>query len=390
MSRDPKSKFLSLRCQIQAFSNDEILKMIPVNVLAEIKTTDPHPYFQAYSIAHEGESTPKILDDQEQKPITWNRRAIQSIKNAVLNGIKLFCGHNKDNSTTGRPELGKVIHNEQREINGVLHHIVIAHHPKEVKEEVKAYDICSQEAEWDLIDNVKNWIADKVNKITGIALQSSEHEQPAFAGARRLGMIQAFENNTGSGDHAPIEGRQGVRRMPTYAEVKQWIIDNQVPVWKLYDKEQVFEDRAVQKLIVENETLKTATKEKDLKIETLEAENKTVLTNYQKSTAGKRLKEIIESGKVELTDQIKNYIDKRFPVDVKNLSDITDDGLNQYIKNAAEDYRRNAEFFNVVKQDEKKDVVDGKEKKDDNSKVDKNDQTKAANNPLLKEDYQLE
>lgn len=389
MSKETKSKFLSLRCQIQSFSNDEILRMIPANVLAEIKTIDPHPYFQAYSIAHEGESNPKILDDQEQKPILWTRRAIQSIKNTILNGIKLFCGHNKDNSTSGRREVGKVVHNEQREINGELHHIVIAYHPQDVKEEVKEYDICSQEAEWDLIDNVKKWVADKVNKITAIALQSSDREQPGFAGARRLGMIQAFENNTGSGDQAPGEGRQGDKRV-TFAEVKQWVTDHAIPVWKLYDKEQVFEDKAVQKIIAENENLKAAGAEKDQKIETLETENKTVLSNYQKSTAGKRLKEIVDSGKIELTDEIKNYINKRFPKDVNNMEDVSDEGLQSYIKSATVDYKLNAEFFNAGKDDQPGEGTDGKDVGKDTPPADKNDQTKAENNPLLKEDYQPE
>ena len=177
--------------KIQAFSNNEILSLIPPETLSQIKSKDPHPYFQAYSICHEGISTPSIIGDTS-KPIHWTRRAVQSLKSIILKGVKFFKGHNADNSTTGRQVLGEVVANVEQEINGVLHHVVVSYHSPEVKEEVKKYDICSQEAIWNLFDQAGQVIADTVDKITGIALGSSDTEQPAFTGARRLASVQAF------------------------------------------------------------------------------------------------------------------------------------------------------------------------------------------------------
>src|SRR3970282_251702 len=133
--------------RIQAFSQSEILELLDFDTIQGIQQKDPHPFFQAYSIAHEGVSQPKILDD-EQKPICWGRRAIQSLKNLVLKGIKLFKGHNKDNSTKNRESIGEVVGNIEKEIDGKLNNVEITYHTPEQVEEAKQYDVCSQEGSW--------------------------------------------------------------------------------------------------------------------------------------------------------------------------------------------------------------------------------------------------
>jgi hypothetical protein len=179
--------------QLQNFTQDDIISKIPIDVYNQIKQKDDHPFFTMYSVVHEGVSTPKIIGEGGAK-IKWGRSAIQSIKDVVLKGVKFFRGHNKDNSTNNRLELGEVVHSFQEEINGQLHTVAIGYHTQEQKKEVLNYDICSHEAEWDLITAGKNYIAEKIHKFTGIALGNSNHEKPAFEYAKRLGMVQAFSD----------------------------------------------------------------------------------------------------------------------------------------------------------------------------------------------------
>jgi hypothetical protein len=182
--------------KLQAFTQNEILELIPVDVLNKIKQKDPHPYFQLYSICHEGMSQPKLLGETSSKPIFWPRKAIQSLKSIIMKGIKLFKGHNDDNSIKGRESFGEVIHSFQQEIQGNLNHLIITYHTPEQKEEAKKFDIVSQESIWNFMESASNLIADTIEKFTGIAGGNSKIEIPAFSGAKRLGLVQAFENKS--------------------------------------------------------------------------------------------------------------------------------------------------------------------------------------------------
>jgi hypothetical protein len=165
------------------------MALIDNDTITKIKATDPHPFFQAYSICHEGTSQPSILGDTA-RPIHWTRAAVQSIKNIILKGIKFFKGHNADNSTENRESLGEIVANTERELDGKLHHIAIGYFPN--KEKVSDSDICSQEANWNLFEQAGHWFAGTIDKLTGIALSNSKVDKPAFADAKRLGMVQAF------------------------------------------------------------------------------------------------------------------------------------------------------------------------------------------------------
>ena len=76
--------------KIQALSKDDILQMVSKETIDEIKKKDAHPYFQAYSIAHEGVAKPKVLGDTQAPQIRFLRDAIQSIKNVITKGVKIF------------------------------------------------------------------------------------------------------------------------------------------------------------------------------------------------------------------------------------------------------------------------------------------------------------
>lgn len=178
--------------QLQQFSEAEILELIPKKTLIQIKEKDPHPFFQVFSICHPGVSKPKILDVKEQKPIHWTTKAVQSLKNIALKGIKFFGKHNKDNSTNDREEFGEIIHNFEKEIEGKLNHCVIGYFPDKTK--VIDKDIVSQESIWNIIDNAGKLIAHSIGEISGIAMGNSKEETPAFQGAQRLGILQCNED----------------------------------------------------------------------------------------------------------------------------------------------------------------------------------------------------
>jgi hypothetical protein len=193
--------FISLQCTALSLTSDEIIALIDGSLLSKIRAHDPHPFFQAYSICHEGTSQPTILGEKS-KPIHWTRQAVESIKKVVAKGVKFFRGHNSDNSTDNRESLGEVVADMQKEIGGVLHHIVVGYFPD--KEKVKDADICSQEANWNLFQKAGEWFAGAIKDLTGIALSNSRVDQPAFSGAKRLGMVQAFNMQFGG----PGSGRR--------------------------------------------------------------------------------------------------------------------------------------------------------------------------------------
>lgn len=183
--------------KIQSFSENEIMDMIDKNTLEEIKAKDPHPFFQLYSICHEGESRPKIVGETNRPPMLWTRKAIQSIAGVIKKGINFFLGHNADNSTNNRDSFGEIVGYAEKEIKGNLHSLVVGYFPPDKRDEAKKLDICSQESEWTFIEEAGKLVADSIQVLTGIALSNSEKDTPAFAGAKRLGIVQCFkdENN---------------------------------------------------------------------------------------------------------------------------------------------------------------------------------------------------
>jgi hypothetical protein len=196
------------KCIIQAlkknFSQDEIMSMIPSETLKDIKAKNEHPYFNVYSVAHDGISNPKIIGEKAS-PIYWSRQAIQSIKNIVLKGVKFFIGHNEDNSTDNRKYIGEVIANKEIEIDDKLHHVVIGYFPD--KKEAEKYNICSQESIWNFIKQGSKIVADKIEEMTGIALSNSNYDKPAFSGAMKLAELQCFE------DHEKLSDEEKLRNI---------------------------------------------------------------------------------------------------------------------------------------------------------------------------------
>ncbi len=362
--------------RIQSMAAADINALVDPDVLAGIKTKDAHPLLEAFSICHEGLSNPRIVGE-EARPITWPRKAVQSIKNIIKRGVKFFAGHNDDNSTEGREALGEVIASTEKEIDGLLHHVVVGYFPPDKREKVKAFDVCSQEAEWNFFEEAGNLIADTAEKITGIALGNSQHEAPAFAGAKRLGVLQAFAEPVI--DIKPEPKNSGDEPMAiTFKDVQDFVKNNNVMPNQLFEVESMKNDRVFGPLLDERDKYKTDFDTAAKKIE--EFQKKENL-----STAKTRLSEIMKE--MKLTDPVSKFIEKKFENSMPE--DVSDESLKGFVTNQQTDFQEIVSLF------PDKDMTNIEFKTGDKVEnpaaggdaADPNDMTRAANNPLLAEDY---
>jgi hypothetical protein len=382
--------------RIIAFQN-EILGRIPQRIVDKIKETDKHPYFQAYSLCHEGFAKPTIIGEGA-KPIFWTRKAIQSIKNIVTKGIKLFKGHNNDNSTNNRKILGEIVHDCQEEINGKLHHIIFTYHKPDVRDEVKQYDVNSQEGLWNFIESAGNLIAENIQKLTGVALANSKNESPAFEGARRLGFVQAFEYTepeTKTTGDVMSDVKTPSQKQLDFNEWRKIGIENfKVYPWQMFKLDDLKIDREFGKYFEELDRLKTENEELKTKyktdIEKLNTDlNKTRRTIYLNS-ANKRMEAVFQED--NLTPKMQAYIKEAYKVNKDKLDDLTDEGLRSYIKDQTQIFQAMEnvkEEIDKTSQDDTKDKK-GKSTEEGDGNIDDKDFTKAENNEFLDEDFEFE
>lgn len=380
---------LCLQYKVQAFSNSDILALIPQDVLDKIKQKDPHPYFQAYVVAHEGEAVPRVLEDDEIKPITWTRKAIESIKNVITKGVQFFIGHNADSSTKNRESVGEIIADCQRIENGELEHIVIGYFPDPTK--INDKDICSQEAEWSLFETARNYIADKIERLTAIALGNSDYEKPAFSGARRLGAIQAFEVSEGNANkdktiQADEPSHQGDTMDLTKAEFKDLVAEikrRQSFSSQIFTFDEIKQDREFKKMFDEYDQKIADAKKTN---ETLEETNKTLVNKIENQTATTRLDKIIKGLTEPLTAEQAKFVESNFKarLDAKQITDLSDEGLTKFVNEKKIDLKSlgDAGFFGEKNGSEQSNAASKPKAKED-------DFTKAENNEFLEEDFTL-
>jgi hypothetical protein len=369
--------YVKIQCLDNILSNEEILNLIPEDTLKKIKEKDEHPLLQAYSIGHEGKATPTIIG-KKTPVIEWPRKAIQSMKNLVLKGIKFFIGHNKDNSTTDRKSYGEVIANTEKEIDGKLHHIVIGHFPD--KEAVKDKDICSQEGEWDFIQTASKWIADKAYEITGIILGKSSEDKPAFPGAKRIGMVQAFsvvenniENNINDGKEKNSMPEKIDLTQISFSDLVQEAQRRNIRPGDLFKWEDLKNERRFKDEWKKIDDLEKASIEKDKKLETMENSIKQYEAEKEKSSSADRYSKILDT--MTLTDKQKETLKDSF--DPSLVNDVSEEGLKNY---AGVQLKLYSSF--VKSHDIKVDLPDNNESGDKNND-DNKDITKPENNEFL-------
>lgn len=309
----------SIMCYKQiGLTENEILEHIGQEEIDKIKRYNPHPYFRAYNLAQEGEYSPKIIGE-EPKTTKWPKRAIQSIKNLTLKGIKFFKGHNEDNSTDNRKPYGEIVSDFQKEIDGETHHIIIGYFPE--KDAVVNDDIISMEADVSFFDYAGKWIADKIDSITAIALGSTKNgEQPAFTGARMLGAVQALEKEINMPDEKI-----------NFYKLKEYVKEFNVYPHQLFSLDELKQDREFGKHFIEFETKEKKYLEDmkaiEAKAKTAEDKLKVLETDYNKNTALIRMENYLKANNIILTPTEKKFIDPLF----KTETDYSDDGIKKFV-----------------------------------------------------------
>lgn len=364
--------------KIEAADKSEILNLIEPDVLTQIKAKDPHPFFQLYSFAHEGISRPRVVGEEPPPMIEWPRKAIESIKNIIMKGVKLFKNHlSKKETGAQRKVIGEIVASQQKEIDGKLHHLIVTYHSPEVREEAEKCDACSQEADWDFIPQAGKWIADKINKVKAVAGLNSKEDRPAFAGAVRLAAIEAehiyCKDDPGEGD--PPGRETGERNKMELGTIKFNVLkahlleERNAKPSDLFKEDDLKQDRNFAVLFTNISDRDKKIEELTKQIETLETEKSEAAKKELAATAKGRAEKLIEEMKIE-NDIIKNKIIK--------LVEDNPETDNETLKENADTY---IAFEKQLKQSlEDKTQVPGKGE----GKPDKLDLTDPKNNPFLR------
>lgn len=209
---------------ILAFGENEILKYVDNNALAEIKKTDPKPLLKAFTIAHEGTTKPKVLGTG-YRVMQWGRSAIESVYDALQVGIKSISGHTADNNPNSKSEKATVIGKGKQLIDNVLHTIAVLYFPNKNDAD---YNTISMEAQVMHDDNPNNSIVDSVKNITALALGKLGLDSPAFPNAKEIASIQCFDETSFN----KFKNEDNNKKMPTTEEVREFLRTTGFPVVK--------------------------------------------------------------------------------------------------------------------------------------------------------------
>ena len=223
--------------EIRNMAADEISDMIPEDTLRRIKRDDPEPVFKAFVVGHPGTAFPKEVGRGEVI-IKWIQSAIRSLVDVLKHGTKVFHGHNEDSSHEGRTSIGEVVGKALKDVKGKLSAIAAVYIYPMFKN--LTLDVASIEADITVDPQSSDTFkAVGVKEITGIALGDSSNETPAFSGAKLIGELQAFRNQS-------IQSKKGddMDKM-TIDEIRTVIKENSIPPSDLFDREVLVDDPVV-------------------------------------------------------------------------------------------------------------------------------------------------
>jgi len=176
----------------------DAVELIPPELLAEIKKTDPHPFFAVYDVGGEGISTGTLNNKKERK--IWSFAAIKELAKRLRDSaVGVIIGHNELNEDT-KPKYGRLVYSFTKHIKNSLHAIAVAHiSDKNIADRIKAkeLDVCSIEGDVVLARETPqtNWFIKSIDKIQNLALGSSSVTSPGFVGAGILATIQELTQN---------------------------------------------------------------------------------------------------------------------------------------------------------------------------------------------------
>jgi len=314
-----------MKISIQALevnlSPEELKQKIPKEKLEALKGKG---VLQAYSLAQEGTSHPKVLGEGIQV-LKWPRAVIRQLAEKIKAGTKFFIGHKETNAQDNRESVGEILNSFVKEIGGRLVNVIIGHFPDKGK--VEDMDVCSMEA--DVYTDDENIVGD-VNDISGIALGNSDKENPAFPGALRLSTVQCF-------------GKEGDKKNMTLEEIKTAVRTMNIHPSQIYDEGDIKKDRELGKIYTENAALKIEKDKHEKDYKKLKTESEETIKKVEISEASAHLDKLMGE---EYTDKQKEFIKSRF--NPAALDDLSEKKLGEHLEKERKAFADTAKLFGVA------------------------------------------
>jgi regulator of replication initiation timing len=254
---------------------------------------------------------------------------IRDLANKIKTGIKFFVGHGRDNSNDNRESVGEILSSFVKEINGRLSNIIIGHFPS--NEKVRDMDTCSMEAD---VHTDEDHIVGEINEVTGIALGSSDRDNPAFPGALRLNMIQCFGDETDDDEGDDIMARL------TFEQLKQGIRELNVHPWQIFTLDELKNDKVFGKVFEDNSTLKAENERLSKENENVKTQSKEAVRKTDILESSGKLDELMKEG---FTDKQRTFIKGRF--DPEKMEDLSEENLKTFIEDEKNEFAETAKLF---------------------------------------------
>lgn len=290
-----------------------------------------------YTVAEEGIYTPRVIGEGLSR-LTWPRAVIRRIQATLQKGLKVFKGHNEDNSTRDRPPVGEIVASYLKEIGDKLRVIGIAAMDAV---DAKKFDICSIEA--DIYES--NGVVGDIDGITGLAVSNSEIDQPAFSNAKRMAVIQCFKSQEGPGDTGskkkmPEEITLKDIMSAPISLLKEAIVNRQIHPNQIFTEKDVREDREFGKAFSEAEEMKKKVEETKKALEDKEKESKEAIRKNQEAEAKDKLGKLLPK---TLTEKQKTFLMDQY--DPSKMEKLDDASMEAYIKSGQEAFSKYAAMF---------------------------------------------
>jgi hypothetical protein len=186
--------------------------------------------------------------------------------------------------------------------------------------------------------------------------------------------IQAFTADEGDKNNRAGDAKMDLSTV-SFSELAGEVKRRNTFPHQLFSLDEIKKDKEIIPLVDELDKLRKETKEQDKKLKDSEAEKTVLSKRIESVTAKDKLSKILVENKlVPVTDKQRGFIEKRF----KGIDDTSDEAIKKYIESEIVEFKSFVELVGAPKDDAKS---------NDKLPDDKKDMTKAANNPLLEEDF---
>ncbi len=297
-----------LTARIQALSQSDLQGIVDPDILRRIKEDDPNPDIRVYSIGHEGKSNlhlPGIGD----KTLTWIQAAVQWISDKLKLGTAVFDRHDPNtNSHEGRVQIGEVVGKVTKTIKDRLNTLAAIHVFSQYKS--RPLDVASIEAEIEYDHDSHQAWPTRINNISGVALGSSDNDQPGFPGATLLGAVQAFvQANVGD---------IGETKM-NKSDVKEAVKELRLRPSELFELDDIMSDKSVRAdMIGKNTRLEKERDDARAKVDKLGEDNaglqKTIDRAALFTKSAPLIEQVLSDPERKLDDKAKAYVQRSMKV----------------------------------------------------------------------------